>query len=91
MAQPAPGRAGVAVPTLVAGYDTYLAASTALTDADANDITRTLIDAWGSLTQDYPALRAVTTADLLVPGTEIPFHAGALRAYDERGLRPSAP
>ncbi len=89
VATPAPGRAGVAAPTLVAGYDTYLAASTAMSEADAYAITSTLIAQWEALQRDYPALRAVATAALFVPDTDIPFHPGALRAYAERGIWPS--
>jgi TRAP transporter TAXI family solute receptor len=90
IAQPAPGRAGVGAPTLVAGYDTYLAASTAMSDADAYEITHTLIAHWEALQRDYPALRAIATQALFVPDTDIPFHDGALRAFAEHGIWPSA-
>jgi TRAP transporter TAXI family solute receptor len=91
IATPAPGRAGVAEPTLVAGYDTFLAASTAMSEADAYAITSTLLAQWAALQQDYPALRAVAARDLFVPDTAIPFHAGALRAYREHGIWPNDP
>jgi TRAP transporter TAXI family solute receptor len=90
VAMPAPGRAGVDTPTLVAGYDTFLAASTAMTDDDAFLITTTLIAQWEALQRDYPALRAVAKHDLLVPDTSIPFHAGALRAFEQHGIRTRA-
>lgn len=91
VARPAPGMAGVAAPTLVAGYDTYLSANTALSDADAYAITMTLLAQWEALQRDYPALRALSTRDLLVPGTDIPYHPGALRAYREHGIWQSTP
>jgi TRAP transporter TAXI family solute receptor len=89
VAMPAAGRAGVETPTLVAGYDTFLAASTAMSDADAYLITSTLIAHWESLQRDFPALRSVSARELFVPSTDIPFHAGALRAYQEHGLWPN--
>jgi TRAP-type uncharacterized transport system substrate-binding protein len=81
----------VAAPTLVAGYDTFLAASTAMSEADAYAITSTLISRWEALQQDYPALRAVAARDLFVPDAAIPFHPGALRAYREHGIWPNDP
>jgi TRAP transporter TAXI family solute receptor len=91
VAQPAPGRAGIAAPTLVAGYDTYLSANTAVSDADAYAITMTLLAHWEALQRDYPALRALSTRELFVPETDIPYHPGALRAYREHGIWQSAP
>jgi TRAP transporter TAXI family solute receptor len=88
VAAPAPGRAGVAAPTLVAGYDTYLAANTAMSEADAYAITSALIEQWESLQKDYGALRAVSTAGFVVTDTDIPYHPGAIRALRERGLWP---
>lgn len=89
IAAPAPGRAGVAAPTLVAGYDTYLAASTAMSEADAYEITHTLIEQWQALQKDYGALRAVSTTGLVVADTDIPYHPGAIRAFREHGLWPA--
>jgi TRAP transporter TAXI family solute receptor len=86
IAKPGPAMAGVAAPTLVAAYDTYLATNTAVSDADAYAIATTLIARWEQLQRDYPALRAVSTRDLVVPDTDIPYHPGALRAYREHGL-----
>jgi TRAP transporter TAXI family solute receptor len=85
-AAPAPGRAGVHKPTLVAGYDTFLATNTEMSEDDAYRITATLIAQWEALQRDYPALRALTVRDLLVEDASIPFHPGALRAYREHGL-----
>jgi TRAP transporter TAXI family solute receptor len=89
VATPAPGRAGIAEPTLVVGFDAFLATNTALSEADAYAITSTLIERWEALQRDYPALRAVAARDLIVPDTAIPFHPGALRAYREHGLWPN--
>ena len=86
VARPAPGMAGLAAPTLVAGYDTYLSANTAVSDADAYAITITLLAHWEALQRDYPALRALSTQQLFVPDTGIPYHPGALRAYRELGI-----
>lgn len=86
VASPAPGRAGVHKPTLVAGYDTFLATNTQMSESDAYRITTELIENWESLQRDYPALRALTIHELLVEGAGIPFHPGALRAYREHGL-----
>ena len=83
IATPAPGMAGVEAPTLVAGYDTFLAGNTAVTDEDAYAITMTLVQGWEALQRDYPALRALSAGQLLVQDTHIPYHPGALRAYRE--------
>jgi TRAP transporter TAXI family solute receptor len=83
MALPGPGMAGVEAPTLVAGYDTFLSSNIAVSDEDVYAITMTLLREWTGLQQDYPALRAVSVNELYVPGTAIPYHAGALRAYRE--------
>src|SRR5690606_22829984 len=86
IAQPGPGMAGVEAPTLVAGYDTFLAGNAALSDDDAYAITMALVRGWEALQQDYPALRALSARDLLVPDAHIPYHPGALRAYRELGF-----
>ena len=86
IATPAPNRVGVDEPTLVAGYDTFLGSNTAVSDADAYAITMALAASWPELQRDYPALRAVSAAELFVPDTEIPYHPGALEAYRELGF-----
>ncbi len=85
-ALPAPGMVGVVAPTLVAGYDTFLAANTAMSDDDAYAITLTIVRAWEGLQRDYPALRAISAHELFVEDTDIPYHPGALRAYREFGF-----
>lgn len=86
VARPGPGMAGIEEPTLVAGYDTYLSANAAMSDADAYAITATLLGRWQALQRDYPALRALAPAELLVTDTDIPYHPGALRAFRDAGF-----
>jgi TRAP transporter TAXI family solute receptor len=86
IARPGPGMVGVDMPTLVAGYDTFLSSNTNVSTEDAYAITRTLARAWPALQQDYPALRAIAADDLHVPSAQIPYHPGALRAFREIGV-----
>src|SRR5690606_35587134 len=69
IARPAPGMAGVEAPTLVAGYDTFLASNAAVSDDDAYTITMTLVRDWEALQRDYPALRSLSARELFVPET----------------------
>lgn len=85
-ATPSAGMAGIREPTLVAAYDTFLSTNTAVSDADAYAITMTLIERWEALQRDYPALRAISPQQLFVPDTGIPYHPGALRAFQEHGI-----
>jgi uncharacterized protein len=86
IAQPAPGMVGVAAPTLVPGYDTFLGTNTAVSDDDAHAITLTIVRAWERLQREYPSLRPISARELFVDGTDIPYHPGALRAYRELGF-----
>ncbi len=86
IAEPAPNRVGIGSATLVAGYDTFVSSNTAVSEADAYEITKAIVESWSELQQNYPALRALSAAELFVPDTHIPYHPGALKAYRELGI-----
>lgn len=72
--------------TEIASYDTYLVASSDLSDEDAFVLTEALYKNWPQMQQDYAPLRSVPQAGLYIENATLPYHSGAVRFYTEAGF-----
>jgi TRAP transporter TAXI family solute receptor len=77
---------GMAGPTEVAMYDTFLNGSTRLMDDDAYRIVAAIHTRWGELQSSY-GLLATVSADAIAPDNHPhPYHPGAVAYFKEAGL-----
>jgi TRAP transporter TAXI family solute receptor len=77
---------GIDAPIRTAVYDTYLASGTHLTADDAYAIVRTLHTHWPELQHSYALLAGVRASDAAPAAAPMPYHAGAIRFFQEIGL-----
>ncbi len=77
---------GIAEPTRLGRFATYLNTGAHLADEDAYLIVKTLHQQWESLRRDY-ALLSTVSADSIAPSdSPHPYHVGAARYFREAGL-----
>ncbi len=84
--EPSSEYVGVAEPTMVSAFDTFINVGSHVEAEDAYLLVKTLHENWAGLKEDYPALSDLP-ADGLDPATNPhPYAAGAVRYYKEVGL-----
>jgi len=76
----------VTEPVTIGTYDVYLTVSKDLSESDANKMTTILIESWGELQKDYPALRPALEKDLSRATNVNPYHPGAIAAYKAKSM-----
>jgi hypothetical protein len=82
---PGQGTVGIAQPSRLAVYDTYLNTGTHVDDADAQAITAAIDRAWAGLRRDYAVLTPVEPAALAPPAPPLPYHSGARAHWQAAG------
>jgi hypothetical protein len=85
-AYPGKGVAGIAEPTRVAVYDTYLNTGLHLSTEDGHRIVASLHEAWEDLRSDYAVLTEVERSSLTPPEPPLPYHDGAIEYFQGAGL-----
>lgn len=77
---------GVAGPTRLGRFGTYLNTGVHLSDEDAYLIVRTIHQHWESLRRDYALLSPVSADSIAPSDSPHPYHSGAARYFREAGL-----
>lgn len=72
--------------TEILSYDTYLVASSDMSDDDAYLLAKTLHENWEQLQKDYGPFRGVAKDELGAAESDVPYHPGAIRFYKEAGI-----
>jgi TRAP transporter TAXI family solute receptor len=85
---PGPGRTGVREDVYLMSYDFYLVARAGLPDDLISRIVAILWDHNGALTRINAPLRDWTRSNFVVAAPTVPYHPGAARFYQERGIWP---
>lgn len=83
---PSENNPGVDAPMSVLGFDIFLVGSSALSDDDAYQITKTLHEGWVALQEDYGVLRRTPVEMISAPTNTTPYHPGAIRYFKEVDL-----
>jgi TRAP-type uncharacterized transport system substrate-binding protein len=83
---PGPGRTGVREDVYLMSYDFYLVAREKLPDGIVAEIVRVLWDHNEELARINAPLRDWKTANFVVDAPTLPYHAGAVRFYRDRGV-----
>lgn len=83
---PNPRMPEVTEPVTIGTYDVFLVVGANVSDEDASKMTTVLIDNWGSLQKDYPALRAAKLEDLPRATNVVPYHPGAIAAFKAKNM-----
>lgn len=86
MIQPGPASVGVAEPTRIAIYDSYLNTGVHADADDIYEIARMTYENWGEMQKAVPALRGMTAEQMMPERISHPFHEGAIRYFREIGL-----
>ncbi|MDQ0314586.1 TAXI family TRAP transporter solute-binding subunit [Amorphus orientalis] len=84
--EPGPGSVGVARPTRIAIYDSYLNTGVHADADDIYQIVRMTHENWAEMQKAVPALRGMTADQMMPERISHPFHEGAIRYFREIGL-----
>lgn len=84
--KPNPAMPEVKKDLTVSGFDIFLVASEALSDADVTGIVKTLHENWEGLQQDFPALRPGKAGDFAAASNTVPYHPAAIAYFKSKGL-----
>lgn len=84
--EPALNVVGVAEPTRISNYQTYLNTGIHLDEMLVYDIVRVLHAAWPELRRDYAVLAPVEVRELVPADNPHPYHPGAVAFFEEAGL-----
>lgn len=83
---PEAGTVGITQPIRVAGVVDLLNTSAAMPDDQVYAVTKTILESWDELRRDYTQI-ADTPIEAAVPSNIVhPYHAGAVRYYQEAGF-----
>lgn len=72
--------------TEILSYDTYLVASADMSEDDAYLLTKTVYENWEQMQNDYAPFRSVALEELAAAQSDVPYHPGAIRFFEEVGL-----
>lgn len=84
---PRPGLIGIVEPTKIMTYDYTLAVGAHVADATVYAIAKALAENHDSLVAQFPPYREFAPEKMAKP-SEVPYHAGAIKYYTERGWWP---
>jgi len=70
----------------VASWDIYLIGSADMPDEEAGAIATAVYEAWEELKSEVPALGATQPAEIAASGNAVPYHPGAIAAFQELGI-----
>ena len=84
--EPSPDNIGIKEPTYLMCYDFYLVSRVDLSDELAYQVVKSIWDNNEELTSINFPLKDWTTENFLVQDFTIPFHPGAIKFYQEKGV-----
>jgi len=84
--QPTAVTTGFDAPMLLPQFHTFLNTSVHLSDSDGYAFARLVYEHWDSLQADLPVLAETPRESLIPAEVPIPYHAGAVAYYRDRGL-----
>ena len=84
--EPDENSVGMDGPVRSSGVLDYLNTGTHLGEDEAYQIVRTIHQSWEELRRDYPQIRPVAANEVIPDILTHPFHAGAIRYWQEAGL-----